>query len=213
MRILVFSHVRLFGEALADCISLRSSTTDVVSCYVADALADEVNAVEPDVLLFDLTSEVALAEARAVNIACPDTPIVALALPEIPEEVIACADAGFVGYVPRHASIQELLDTVRFALKGECRCPPQIAGSLLREIRRRRSHAASEMATPLTSRECEVLQLLAKGLANKEIARELKLSVATVKNHLHSIFGKLNIKCRAEALVKVRNEPWLARSA
>ena len=65
----------------------------------------------------------------------------------------------------------------------------------------------------LLKRETEVLRLIAKGKSNKHIARDLELSVATVKNHIHSIFCKLRVKCRAEAAARVRENPWLTRSA
>ncbi|MCP4936410.1 MAG: response regulator transcription factor [bacterium] len=100
------------------------------------------------------------------------------------------------------------------ALRGECVCNPLIAGSLLREVRRRQKIAHEQVGSELlTRRECEVLRLLGQGVSNKQIARELNLSVATVKNHVHNIFAKLNIHSRGEALARLRNEPWIARIA
>jgi two-component system, NarL family, nitrate/nitrite response regulator NarL len=139
--------------------------------------------------------------------------LMALAVTEIPCEVIACAEAGFSSYVPREASIEELTAILKMALRGEVPCHPTITSGLLREIRRRQHAPESDPSEPLTHRECEVLHLVGRGLCNKEIACRLCLSPATVKNHLHSIFGKLRVGGRTAAIARLRTEPWLERSA
>ncbi len=211
MRVYVFSHIRLFSEALAAYLESSNEISEVTACHRADHLVDEVLNFFPDIVLIDVTIECALIEARAVSDALPGIPIVAVALPENAEKVIACADAGLAGYISRQESVEELVAKMLGALRGECVCTPSISGSLLREVRRRQEFAHEHVVSELlTQRECEILRLLGRGLSNKRIAFKLDLSVATVKNHVHNIFAKLHIHSRGEALARLRDEPWIA---
>jgi two-component system nitrate/nitrite response regulator NarL len=209
MRVLIFSHIRLFGEALATLLKETENISQVISCYQADGLIETVSVSKPKIILLDLTMECVLNEAHEISDTFPDIPVLAIALPEYTEMVISCAEAGMAGYVPIHASLDELIVSIDRVLKGECGCHPKIAFDLLREIRKRKEHSNPSLAKPLTQREREILRLTGKGLSNKLIARELNLSVATIKNHQHNIFAKLQIHSRAEALAHLRNEPWL----
>jgi DNA-binding NarL/FixJ family response regulator len=133
---------------------------------------------------------------------------VALAIHEEDAEVIACAEVGVAGYVPRDGSVQDAVDVILAVARGEARCSPRIVGSLLRRIaalaaeRQGNGHAAPP---GLTAREAEILTLLQQGLPNKTISRRLGIELATVKNHVHSIFGKLGLRRRAEAAVLVHS--------
>lgn len=214
MRVLVFSPVRLFSEGLAITLGEDEEVAEVACCYHADRLIQQVVDFSPDLVLMDVTNEASLKEGRAVAAACPGVPMIALALPELSEKVIACADAGFVSYVPRHASVLHLRAAIEMALKGEVACDPKISGDLIRELWLRRARRTEQAPSAhLTQRESEVLRALGRGFSNKQIARELSVSEATVKNHVHSILGKLNVKRRAEVMARLREEPWLVRSA
>lgn len=214
MRIIVFSQVRMFGEAVAAFLDGFEDVTETLTCHRVDCFVEEILAFGPDVVLIDITDESALREARAVSETRPEMPIVGLAVPEMAESVIACADNGLVGYVPRQASLVELKTAVDQAYKEECTCHPKISISLLRELRRRRENRQEPVdCERLTPRETEILRLVSHGSSNKEIAKALNVSVATVKNHVHSIFAKLHTKSRTDTLRLVRNEPWLTRSA
>lgn len=212
MRVLIFSHIRLFGEALVSCLTKFDDYEDVWVCQSVEHLSKEVRKLRPDLdlVLIDVANKQALREARAVCDACPGIVVMALALIENSKNVIECADAGFMGYVPRQASVNELRQLMKMAIKGECSCHPSIATSLLREVNRRKS---VPQGTPprekLTKRECEILTLVGSGLSNKAIATQLSLCVSTVKNHTHKIFTKLHLKCRAQAVAQLRREPWL----
>lgn len=204
MRALVFSPVRLFGECVAAALQLCDEIERAVAAYAVADLRDRVEELPADVVLFDVTGERALGEARVLTSTCPDTPVLALAVPELAEHVLACADVGLVGYVPREASVAELVPLMRMAVRGESSCHPRILGDLFRELCRRQSNGHGALPNPpLTARETEVLRLVSRGHCNKEIARALNLSVATVKNHLHNAFAKLGVQRRGAAVERV----------
>ncbi len=211
MRILIFSHIRLFGESLANSLKDVDEVTHVTTCFQADILVDSITDFDPHIILIDFATECALNEAHAICDSFPEIPILAIALPEHPDNVISCAEAGLFGYVPLQASLKDLSASIHKVFKGECECHPKIVFSLLREIRQRQGQRQvnAVINKPLTYREREILRLTGKGLSNKMIARELDLSVATIKNHQHNIFAKLQIHSRQEAIAQLRNAPWI----
>lgn len=214
---IVYSPVRMFAEGVAACLAEQPNIA-AVSCCNMDGLRDLVRVASTSVILLDFTEEHALDEGRALVQAFAGVRLVALALPELIDRVIACADAGFAGYVPRGASVDELRRIVQGVLRGEVVCDPKVSRGLLQEVRRRGlvppdGAVADNSVVALTQRECEVLQHLRHGLSNKEIARSLRLSTATVKNHVHNILSKIKVRSRSEALARLSDEPWLARRA
>jgi DNA-binding NarL/FixJ family response regulator len=107
---------------------------------------------------------------------------------------------GFCGYIARDVSLDEFEFRLVEAVRGSIRMPTHIVEGLMRAIYTSGTAPPHcTIALPLTSREKQILQLLGNGFSNKEIARDLSLSVATVKNHVHNILGKLQICRRAEA--------------
>jgi DNA-binding NarL/FixJ family response regulator len=166
------------------------------------------------VVLIDVTQGIDLYDVRAIAAEWSEVPLVALGLTEQRQEVIRCGRAGFAGYVTRDASIDTLCKTLSEIVAGRLACPPEIASSLLRALFRRDTHVEeSELELALTRRESEVLELLGRGFSNKEIGSELCLSVATVKHHVHHILEKLKLPRRAQAMRRVRDAPWLARTS
>ena len=213
MRVIVYSKVRLFCEALAGWLRSSSPIDEVGSVCQVTSLICAIERQPPDIVLFDIHNDTSLDEARGIAHRKPSIPLLAIALPEVADRVIACIDAGFNGYFPRDASLDELYPTIQKTLDGECECSPHVAASLFEELRSRQRGSIEPSVGDLTKRECEVLELLGEGMCNKEIARQLDISVATVKNHLHHIFGKLQVNGRVQAVAKLKESPWLARSA
>ena len=124
--------------------------------------------------------------------------IVGFAVEETPEAVISCAELGLSAYVARDGTVEQLVDAVRNAIVGRLEFPPHIASSLFHRLR--------EVSTPLglsagairlTRREREIV-IVARDLSNKEIAWELHLSTATVKNHVHNVMEKLSVHRRSD---------------
>lgn len=214
MRVLIYSTIRLFGDTLASCLTREQEITTVHTESDIDRLISDFDedATQTDVILFDITSRSDVAAVRRLANRHSQIPIVALAVPRVADEVIACADAGFTSYIPRDSQYCELLSIVRMALRGETPCDPKISRSLLEEVARRRLEEPKPKAT-LTQRQTEILHHMTNGLSNKEIASELHVSVATVKNHVHAVYKKLDLKSRTEAVVAVRERPELLAAA
>ena len=213
MRILVFSSIRLFGEGVAACLEGNDGAETTTCCHHSGDVLERVTGFAPDVVLVDVAQQDGFGVGRALAATCPDVPIVALALTDTSSDVIACADAGFVSYVPRDASLAQLRNIIGLAMRGEVLCDPKVSAALLRELCVRRRQAVEEKANePLTRRECEVLRLLGRGLSNKAIARHLIRSEATVKNHVHEILAKLRVRRRAEAMACLRDKPWIVKA-
>jgi two-component system nitrate/nitrite response regulator NarL len=143
--------------------------------------------------LGDPTGEEAL---RRVRYDVPGICILALAVDDsVPGEVLACARLGCHGIVPRDAALEDVVRIIGAAEHGEVRIRPEIGGQIMRAIAE--PAARAEITDCLTRREREICSLVAEGLTNKEIAREVNRSVGTVKNHVRSILNKLELPRRA----------------
>ncbi len=171
----------------------------------ADEAVRALRGQAPDVVLLDMAIPHNEWLVRALVAAVPGTRVVALAVPEIEREVLACAEAGVAGYVTRDASVEDVVAAVESAARGEVLCSPRMAATLFNRIATlalERSPASIE--SRLTARELEILDLIDQGLSNKEIARRLTIELSTVKNHVHNILDKLNVTRRGEAVARRR---------
>jgi two-component system, NarL family, nitrate/nitrite response regulator NarL len=211
MNIVILSPVRLLGDGLADCLNRREEITVVAVVADLPALRQTLSAIKINVVLIDVMQFIDLDGVRAIASERPDLALVALGLRERRQDVIRCGRAGFSGYVARNATLDELSDAMMNAASGCLACPAEISGGLLRALFRLDLPAPDPAEeAPLTRREGDVLQLIGRGLTNKEIARELSLSVATVKHHVHNVLYKMRLPRRAHAMRRVRDMPWLA---
>ncbi len=198
MRVLVVTEIRLYRDGVAD--ALRA-LPDVEESPTAASGIEAVEAVHDgcDVVLMDMALPEAPVVVAAILAACPGVKVVALGVPEGGPEVVVLAEAGIAGYVPREASLDELGDALRAALRGEAACSGKVAAELLRHIALQARNRRDPVLPPqLTPREREVLRLLNTGMSNKQIARSLDLQLSTVKNHVHSVLAKFGVGGRAE---------------
>jgi DNA-binding NarL/FixJ family response regulator len=214
MNIIVLTPVRLLGDGLAACFSSRPDMRAIAVVNDLASLREKLSTTETHVVLIDVTQGVDLFDVRAIASDWPDVPLVALGLNEQRQEVIRCGRAGFAGYVARDASIDALCNALSEIVAGRLACPPEISSGLLRALFCKEPQAdETDVDVALTRRESEVLELLGRGFSNKEIGSELCLSVATVKHHVHHVLEKLKLERRAQAMRRVRDAPWLGRTA
>lgn len=199
IRALVASDARLFREGLDRILRDVERVKLVGAATCARDAAERVHQLRPDVVLLDMSMDDAFSTARQVARACRSTRVIALGMPESEAEVLACAEIGVAGYVTREGSLTDVIAAIDAAARGEVRCSPRIAGLLLRRVASLADRHNGAFA-PLTTREAQVLRLLQQGLSNKMISRRLGIELPTVKNHVHSILGKLGVHRRAEAV-------------
>ncbi len=211
LRVAILSVVRLYAEGLAQYLASRG---DVSVVGIAGNFAEIKNLLEQtpvDLILCDTSEKETAAEVRQIASCFSEVRIVAVALTETETEIIAWTEAGISAYVPRQASLSQLHTAILAAMRGEVRCSPKITGWLLRELRHRPER--SSLGETLTAREIQTLRLIYQGLSNKEIARELGISVSTVKNHVHSVLEKLRVQSRSQAAARVAKREFLVEAS
>ena len=169
---------------------------EVVADAASGAEAVAVTArFRPDVVLMDLRMPHGDGvEATATIVAGhPGTRVVVLTTYETDADIVRAVEAGAVGYLLKDASISELGNAVRAAARGETVLAPSVARRLVSHVRQPRRDL-------LSGRETEVLALVARGLTNAEVGRQLSITEATVKTHLLRLFGKLGVNDRTAAV-------------
>src|SRR6478735_1303421 len=156
---------------------------------------DRCRAAEPDVLLMDIEMPVldGIAATRAIAAAQPDVAVVVLTSFSDRDQILQALDAGAVGYLLKDAEPDEIAKAVRAAARGEAPLDPRAGRALLS------ARSSGSPLDALSEREREVLRLVAQGLPNKLIARELSISEKTVKTHLTSVFRTIGVTDRTQA--------------
>jgi DNA-binding NarL/FixJ family response regulator len=154
--------------------------------------------LRPDVVLMDMLMPVmdGVAATGAIREALPDTEVIALTSVLDDSSVVGAVKAGAIGYLLKDTNADELCRAIKAAAAGQVQLSPQAAARLVREVR------APDVSGPnLSERETEVLRLIARGKANKEIAAELTIGEKTVKTHVSSILNKLGVQSRTQAAI------------
>lgn len=168
----------------------------------------------PDIVLMDvrMPRRSGIDAARAIHDALPHARILMLTMSDEEEDLYEAIKAGANGYLLKEVSIDEVGDAVRAVVGGQSLIAPSMASKLITEFASmaRKDEQAQSMPPPkLTDREMEVLTLVARGLPNREIARELFIAENTVKNHVRNILEKLHLHSRMEAVVYAVRENLL----
>lgn len=174
-----------------------------------------VREILPDIVLMDIklpgTSGIEL--TTAVKEISPETEVIILSMYEEEEYIVAAVQAGATGYILKDISPEELVRTIEVVHSGGSLIQPGLARKLLKRVASPSASKAPEgkKGTPreLSEREMEILQLVAEGRSNKEIGEILVISDKTVKAHLRSIFRKLEVGDRAEAVAHAMRKGWV----
>ena len=202
IRVFIVSDVRLYREGLSDLLGGMGAISVVGAAASAEEGVERIRDVQPDVVLLD-TAGGNVMGAHDLLRGAPSARVVALAAPESEEDVIALAEAGVFGYVTREESLDDLVAAIESVARDEMVCSPWIATVLVKRVQA----LAADRPRPtqrLTAREAEILELVAQGLTNKEIAAQLYIEVTTVKNHVHNILEKLGVGRREEAVALMK---------
>ena len=158
----------------------------------------------PDVVLVDASITDSAQTIRALARLSQNPKVVALAVPESEDAVMACIEAGAHAFVTVDQSIDELVATLRALADGQVHASPQLVAALLRRVSDLASVRDGGSVQNLTSRELQIAGLLRDGLSNKEIAARLQIEPATVKNHVHQVLTKLGVARRAQVGPRLR---------
>jgi len=167
--------------------------------------------LKPDIVIMDIVMpELNGIEAtKKIRRESPSTAVLILTAYDDDRYIIGLLEAGAAGYLLKSARGQVLVDAVRTVHAGESVLHPAIIAKVLKYSIQTHGQAETRVAESISEREMEVLRLAAKGMSNKDIAKELYLTVRTVKAHLTNIFNKLDVASRTEAIVKGVKEGWL----
>jgi len=168
----------------------------------------------PDVVLMDvrMPRRGGLEACRAIKDVCPSARIIILTMSDEEEDLFEAIRAGASGYLLKDIPLDQVAEAVRAVHGGQSLISPPMAGKLLSEFAALAKRAADDRpeqvsAPNLTDREMQVLKLVARGMNNRDIAKELFISDNTVKNHVRNILEKLQIHSRMEAvMVAVREK-------
>jgi DNA-binding NarL/FixJ family response regulator len=203
VRLLLADDHRMLRESLRR--AMEDAGFDVVGEAADGAeavrLADEFH---PDVILMDVTMPVldGVEATRQVRDRLPGTQVVILTMHADREVLVDAIRAGAAGYLVKDCSTEEVVDTVRKAAAGETALSAELAASMLGEVRDLVRGEEGGAEPIISKREEEVLQLIADGLSTTEVAAKLYISVKTVKNHLASIYQKLDTRDRTQAVLQ-----------
>jgi DNA-binding NarL/FixJ family response regulator len=202
----VVSDVRLYRDGLTDSLGRHNSLAIVGTASTSDEAVAQAISLRPDVVIVDMAMPDSLGTVRCLKKVPQHAAVVAFAVAEVEHAVLACAEAGVAGYVPRDASIEDLVAAVHRAARGEALCSPRIAATLFRRVAALAAelHPVAAAAGQLTGREREIIALIDAGMSNKEIAQRLSIEVATVKNHVHNVLDKLQVNRRGQAAARLR---------
>jgi two-component system, NarL family, nitrate/nitrite response regulator NarL len=204
IRVVVADDHPLFRDGVIT--SLQSMPEVQVVGQAADA-AGAVRVVReelPDIVLLDVTMPGGGIEAaQKIAAACPATRIIMLTVSEDEDDLLAAMKAGASGYVLKGVSARELAGVVRGVSSGEVYVAPSLAFSLLREMSTPRPN---DPFAELSTRERQVLELVANGRSNQEIGLKLGLAEKTIKHYMTNILAKLQVRSRVEtALLAARS--------
>jgi DNA-binding NarL/FixJ family response regulator len=221
--VVITSDIKIYCEGLGQLLDRTHDLNVVAIADNCEAAMVSICAASPEILLLDMTMPGSCQLAKRISQDIPRTKIVALAVSYDENNIVQCAEAGVTCYVPREASVSELIDAIKEAAKGECYCPPKIAACLLKKMQDQAPLAKrrylpvtgpDSFSTPgrpagdrsrLTRRETQIASLLTEGFSNKQIARDLCIEVSTVKNHVHNLLVKLKVKNRSQAVFQLQN--------
>jgi two-component system nitrate/nitrite response regulator NarL len=205
--VLFVARARIHRDGFVDALRQHPHRAQGVTAASPDDVMDNSTLLtDADVVVVDVAEaearETLSKIARAVD---DDIPVIAVGVPPVEASVVACAEAGASGLLADDASVADIIETVTNAV-AQRRNATVVAEILLRRVRVSAQELSGPRGQTLTRRELDVLELIADGLANKEIASALTLSVPTIKNHVQSILKKLGVRRRADAALWLRRQ-------
>ncbi|MGH2442885.1 MAG: response regulator transcription factor [Chloroflexota bacterium] len=208
IRILLAEDQTLLRHGLRTILDLEPGLAVVGEAGDGDEAVRQAIALKPDIVLMDIQMphRNGVEATELITAARPSTRVIVLTTFDYEDYVFDAIKSGAMGYLLKDVPAPELVETVRRVHNGESFIQPTVASKLLLELGRRSREPQEE---ELTERECEVLNLLASGSSNREIAAQLYLAEGTVKNHVSNILAKLHAGNRTHAAALAREQGLL----
>jgi DNA-binding NarL/FixJ family response regulator len=193
---------RELRESLAQVVESHPGLHCVAACNSGEEALARMPAALPDVVLMDinLPGMSGLKCTAMLKDRLPKTQILMLTIYSNNDYIFQALQAGASGYLLKSTSSDEVVQSIIGVMEGGAPMTGQIARRVIEAFRQPTQNGVSK--AQLTDRELEVLQLIAKGYANKEIASQLGVAVSTIRRHIENIYSKLHVHCRTEAAAK-----------
>lgn len=207
IRVLIADDHRVVREGLGAILKTNADIHLVGEATNGLEAVSMAKALSPDVILMDQSMPVmtGIEATTAIKADLPEISIVALTMHDDDETLFELVRAGVNGYLLKDSDSSEIIKAIRAINKGESIIHPHIAKKILGELTRTsppKKKSVGHNRYDLSVRELDVLQRLASGKTNKEIANDLGLSEKTIKNHLRAIFAKMEVDDRTKAVIK-----------
>ncbi|PKO22125.1 MAG: DNA-binding response regulator [Chloroflexi bacterium HGW-Chloroflexi-1] len=209
----------LFREGLRRVVEVAEDLEVIAEVGDGEQAIEAAKTLKPDVILMDINLPKlnGLQATRQIVANQEDAKIIVLTAYHDDEQLFHALKAGAAAYYPKHVSPDTLIKAIHaihegnFVIGDDVMAKPQVAAWLIRQFEELAVFDESpyEMFAPLSIREMDILQLIARGASNKEIGRELSISRQTVKNHMSSILRKLAVNDRTQAAVLALRRGWI----
>ena len=214
LKVLVVDDHALFRRGLQMVLKSEDDIEVVGEAADGNEAVEKAQESMPDVILMDvrMPHRSGIEATQQIKDLLPHVKILMLTISDEEADLYEAIKAGASGYLLKEISIDEVADAIRSVFAGQSRLSPSMAAKLLQEFAAMSKRAAEARQLPaprLTDREMEVLRLVAQGLNNRDIAKELFISENTVKNHIRNILEKLHLHSRMEAVVYAVREKLL----
>jgi NarL family two-component system response regulator LiaR len=202
IRVLLADDHALVREGTRRLLEAESDVEVVAEAASGEEAIEAALRLHPNIAVMDIAMPGigGIEATRTIKAHCPETAVLVLSAYDDEPYLIALLEAGAAGFLLKNVHGQELINAIRAVSRGESVLPLSLAEKLMRRLS---FHADSTQRSPdlLSEREFDVLRLAARGLPNKEIARRMGLSIRTVHSHLASIFTKMQVGSRTEAVL------------
>ncbi len=207
IRLILIEDNRLLREGI-NAMLKKEADFNVVAAYGDSELAlDKIVELKANVVILDLglPNQNSLELVKSLKDEYNEIKVIVMDLVPIQEDILRFVEAGVSGFILKDATIPEFTKTIRSVAAGEKILPPILAGSLFSQIMdygiKELGPAKVIQSVRMTKREREIIELIAEGLANKEIAYKLNLSIYTVKSHVHNILEKMALNTRVQIAI------------
>jgi DNA-binding NarL/FixJ family response regulator len=226
VKVMVVDDQQLMRDGISSLLGIQEGIEVIGTAANGQEAIDQALALAPDVILMDVRMPVmnGITATEQIRRQLPTCQVLMLTTFDDEEDIVKALIAGANGYLLKDIPAQDLAQAVRLAHRGIYQLEPSIAGKLVRVLHKQAAAGLAAPAAPvkkesfaqtvaaqfdLTEREMEVLQLIATGATNREIAEELVVSEGTVKNHVSNILSRLGLRDRTQAAIFARENNLL----